>query len=96
LLDQRGYLVEGDCFEVVPVIDKGKNLADARTEVWVGREHVPHEVSHLFRVVARFVPDGSVDDAKLSLVLEGVISIVEHEEHAPEHPDIDPVIDRVF
>ena len=55
-----------------------------------------HQVLHLLRLVVGFVLDASVDDAEFALFLEGVEVVVEHEEDASEHPDIDSVIDGVF
>lgn len=53
---------------------------------------MPHQILHLLRVLIFFVFDTSVDDTEFTFLLEGMISVVEDEEYATKHPDVNPII----
>jgi len=101
--DVQLVLLDGSCnfvqlysWDRIPVVDYLQDLGHPGAEVGVGGQHVSHQVLHLLRLVVGFVLDAGVDDAEFALFLEGVEVVVEHEEDASEHPDIDSVIDGVF
>lgn len=57
---------------------------------------MPHQIFHLLRVLIFFILDAGVDDAELAFFLEGMVPIVEHEQHAAKHPNVDPIIDGIL
>jgi hypothetical protein len=96
LLDRGSYSIERDLLYLLPVINQSEYLFDSRPEVRVGSQHMPHQILHLLRVLIFLILDVGVDDAEFSFFLEGVIPIVEDEQHATKHPNVDPVVDGVL
>ena len=79
LFDGLCHLVHGDRLNVVPIFEDIEYLVDPWPEIGIGSEQVSHHIFHFLAGIAAAVLDIGIDDAELSLFLEGVEAIVEHE-----------------
>lgn len=96
IFDYPGHLIKRNTIEFIPIFKYIKDLINSGPEMRVWSKKMSHQILHLLTDFPFSILYIGVNDAKLSLLLERMKSIVQNIEYTSQHPDINSIINWIL